>query len=638
MNSKLQKINELLKEIETYSNYKTIIKQEVDSINKSYFSKKISQQKRDSLLYQRLKGRNEKQVMEQYDAYINYLKEQIRYNVSQVFYEVYYDKSVPLPGKAEVEKEVEKVKVIEKKIDKIEKQAPKKELVAAKEIVAEQEKVEQENIAKETAQSKKQELKQMQKNQLIEKESEKQLLSKKSRKESKIETKKPEMMEEPVDLLPEQGEEPEFLRKRKQIEAEQLDTIPETANISPEQEYPEIRTKKKSGFLVANSFMQKFGIKKKQNKKNKGFEFEVPEAIEKRLEQRTFLADKTEIPANLVELETLRKKAKAISVEMRVSPENLAQEAKKIGKMIEEKKPEKVYKPSKIGSISNLFVRKIGYYAVRKYPSLFENLYSVLRPANIGTLSNTYVNIIIFLSILATLVSGLFFFFFFLFFTYSFGELIVKSLLMSLLIGIVTMIVVYAYPFMKVGDRRKNINANLPFAVNHMSAIASSGLNPSTMFELIAQSEEYGEITVEVRKVVEYVKLFGHDLITAVDDVAKNTPSDEFKDLLEGMIATLQSGGDLKSYFNSKSKEILNNYQINQEKQIEMIDAYSDVYTGIMIAAPLFFISILSLVSILGGTIAGFSVQTIISAGTYLLIPLLNIGFLLFLQVSQPEI
>jgi len=209
---------------------------------------------------------------------------------------------------------------------------------------------------------------------------------------------------------------------------------------------------------------------------------------------------------------------------------------------------------------------------------MFEQLYATLRPANIRTLSNTYVNIIIFLSMLMTIISGAFFFFLFLFTTFSFVELFLKSFLMALFMGTVTMIVVYAYPFMKVSERKKNIDVNMPFAINHMSAIAASGLSPAKLFELVAQTEEYGELTTEIRKIVEYTKLFGYDLTTALEDVSRNTPSDQFRDFLEGLTATLQSGGDIQKYLEAKTDETIDEYRLQQQKHIETISTYSDIY------------------------------------------------------------
>jgi flagellar protein FlaJ len=187
-------------------------------------------------------------------------------------------------------------------------------------------------------------------------------------------------------------------------------------------------------------------------------------------------------------------------------------------------------------------------------------------------------------------------------------------------------------------QRRRSINTNLPFAINHMAAVSASGVAPVKMFKLISGSKEYGEVSAEIEKIVNYVEIFGYDIITALKAVAATTPSYQFKDFFEGMISTTQTGGDIKSYFSQKAEEAMLNYKLERQKYTETISTYSDIYTGILIAAPLFFVAALSLVSLLGGKIGGMDVNIIIVLGTYVIIPFLNIAFLTFLEITQPEI
>ena len=131
---------------------------------------------------------------------------------------------------------------------------------------------------------------------------------------------------------------------------------------------------------------------------------------------------------------------------------------------------------------------------------------------------------------------------------------------------------------------------------------------------------------------------FGYDILTAIKAVSLTTPSENFKEFLDGFVSTIETGGDLKSYLSQKSSEALLNYRLERQKYVESLSTYSDLYTGVLIAAPLFFVTALSLVSVLGGSIGGMSVNSIITLGTYLIIPALNLVFLIFLELNQPEI
>ena len=67
------------------------------------------------------------------------------------------------------------------------------------------------------------------------------------------------------------------------------------------------------------------------------------------------------------------------------------------------------------------------------------------------------------------------------------------------------------------------------------------------------------------------------------------------------------------------------------------MSTYSDIYVGVLIAAPLLFFTTLAIIHVIGGTIGGLSISTLAVIGTYIAVPLLNILFLLILSAIQPE-
>lgn len=351
------------------------------------------------------------------------------------------------------------------------------------------------------------------------------------------------------------------------------------------------------------------------------------------LKEESFMGKENTIPSQVMKF---RQKPTILSEE-EVPKSMIAEEASRIKKLMEKRKELEPYKPSFFGTIANLTIKKTSFYLIDSFPEFFRYLYNSLRLADIKMLSNTYVNVMVFISILSTLILFPLLMVFFAILQNTIAMIVLKALLLAMVAGVIVFFGFYYYPYGKAKQRSKNMKTNLPFAINHMAAVASSGVPPVKMFKLIAQSKEYGEISAEVEKIVEYVELFGYDLITALKSVAATTPSDAFKEYMDGIVSNIESGSDLKVYMTEKSKEALLDYELERQKYAEVISTYSDIYTGILIAAPLFFVAALSLVSILGGVVGGIPIDTLIVLGTYLVIPLLNIGFIMFLQLTQPE-
>ncbi len=200
--------------------------------------------------------------------------------------------------------------------------------------------------------------------------------------------------------------------------------------------------------------------------------------------------------------------------------------------------------------------------------------------------------------------------------------------------GVLT--IYHSYPFQLITSKKSSLQTSMPFAVSHMGAIASSGVPPFVIFKLLSGIQEYGEVANEAKRIVRNVEAFGMDLTSAIKNVADRTPSAEFKQFLYGIVSITETGGDLKTYMENSSKEALIDYRLKRQKYMQVLSTYADFYTAVLIAAPLFFISVLSIMSLIGGQIMGMDIPTAIKLGVYVLMPALNTAFILFIHFTQP--
>src|SRR3989344_9249893 len=327
-----------------------------------------------------------------------------------------------------------------------------------------------------------------------------------------------------------------------------------------------------------------------------------------------------------------RKELNNLIEELNISKEYVKEFVKKQTKQkgIVIKKEYSIYSPSGTGKFVNTFMNNFTISITKNYPQLFKKLSDDFKKADIKMLFKTYVSLMIFFTIISFPIFIILF------------SILFRGVITGILLGIVgtalTLALFYLYPSNLANKRRKKIKNDLPFAMIHMSAVAGSGARPIDIFDLMLSSGEYEELGKEINKIMNYVNLFGYDLTTALKNVAATTPSPDFKELLNGMISAIETGGDLKGYLEGKAIDELNTYKLERKKYVESLETYSDIYTAILIAAPLLFIVVLAIINTIGGQIGGFSVGTIATFGTYGAIPLLNIGFIVFLTISQPEI
>lgn len=242
------------------------------------------------------------------------------------------------------------------------------------------------------------------------------------------------------------------------------------------------------------------------------------------------------------------------------------------------------------------------------------------------------------------------FFFSFIVFLFTFVFTLVVSINLSLnlaftLFGLIvvplffaslTFFLLFIYPFTISKSRKTDIEANLPFALTHMAAISESGAPPLTIFKILSQFKEYGELAKEAKEITRDVEVFGLDEISALRECASKSPSSEFKDVLEGMITTIQSGGSLKSYLIEESGKAMFEYTVKRERYNQILSTYADIYTALLIAAPMTFIVVLAALNIMGGSLFGLTTQELMILGT-IAIAGLNLIFLAFLCLTQPK-
>ena len=218
----------------------------------------------------------------------------------------------------------------------------------------------------------------------------------------------------------------------------------------------------------------------------------------------------------------------------------------------------------------------------------------------------------------------------------------ILSIISAFIVGAATALIVltlfHSYPFHLLTSKKESIETSMPFAINHMNAIAASGVPPFIIFKLLSTIDEYGEIANECKRTVRNVEVFGMDLTSALRNVAERTPSTSFKHFIYGIISTTETGGNLRDYLENSARESLFDYKLKREKYLQTLSTYADFYTAVLIAAPLFFVSVLSILALIGGQIFGMDIPTAIKLGVYIAIPLLNTSFIMFIHYTQPRL
>ncbi len=286
---------------------------------------------------------------------------------------------------------------------------------------------------------------------------------------------------------------------------------------------------------------------------------------------------------------------------------------------------------------TNQIYTALGKYLYSKNSQFFKKLNSALISSDYDSVIEIYVGKMFLFSTLTFISSSLFF-----------GTAVglglqgfdMTYLMFPIFISISIFLMMFYVPFEKVHSKNKSINTNLPFALTHLSAIASSGTPPEEAFRIMSEFKEFGQITHEMSNITKRIDIFGEDITVALKHVISTTPSEAFREILGGILTITQTGGNLDSYLTEMADIAMFDYRLAREKYLGALSTYADMYTALLIAAPLFLVSILVVMNIIPNTSlpGGMDIMTALSIGVYGLIPLLNLLFLAFITFTAPEI
>jgi flagellar protein FlaJ len=215
------------------------------------------------------------------------------------------------------------------------------------------------------------------------------------------------------------------------------------------------------------------------------------------------------------------------------------------------------------------------------------------------------------------------------------GMLVLLAPLPLVLAGTIYLLA-HLLPDVKAATRARDIDARLPYALNYIATMASAGITPERIFEGLAGQPIYGEVANEAAWISRDLRLLGKDVVTALTDAIDRSPSVKWQDLLQGAITTVTSGGDLKNYFLAKSEQFMYENRQEQKRFLENLGVLAESFVTVVVAAPLFLLVLLSVMSMFGG-----NPRSALTLGYLLilvLLPLAQLGFLVTIRFVTPEV
>ena len=170
--------------------------------------------------------------------------------------------------------------------------------------------------------------------------------------------------------------------------------------------------------------------------------------------------------------------------------------------------------------------------------------------------------------------------------------LIPVVLFVSLLIAIASVTIPAAI-------KRENIIKNFPIFIVFLGSMTTAKANYDEFFKTLAKTEEYGEISKEMKRLYHLARDWKLGYSRACKVVADTTPAPLFSNFLSRLSQVVEYGEDLVFFFKTQFKDILRDIQMTYQEAVYKISTVADLFSALFVSvafilaflamAPIFF-------------------------------------------------
>lgn len=143
------------------------------------------------------------------------------------------------------------------------------------------------------------------------------------------------------------------------------------------------------------------------------------------------------------------------------------------------------------------------------------------------------------------------------------------------------------YPAIVARGRKSRIDLELPYTVSYMQALSTTMPPFAVIRRVYEERAMFSDVSAEFGQVVRDVELFGDDMITAMRNLQKITPSPLLADFFNDLCIVFESGGDFPAYLASKTEYFHQQAHRELELVLRTMEIMAEVYVSAFVAGPI---------------------------------------------------
>jgi flagellar protein FlaJ len=190
---------------------------------------------------------------------------------------------------------------------------------------------------------------------------------------------------------------------------------------------------------------------------------------------------------------------------------------------------------------------------------------------------------------------------------------------------------------MRASSKRTDVEAELPFTLSELSILASTGIPPIEIMRRMSARDIKAHMRDEFRKVIYKVDIDGKDLVTALGETARETPSQHLRETLWDFSNMIHSGGNVAQYLRNKADDALKLKRTLQKEYIERLTSYAEMYVSMVLVAVLMVGVMAFLMDAMGTSAGGLNANALLAMMAYGIVPLATFVTIFLVSMSQEK-
>ena len=161
------------------------------------------------------------------------------------------------------------------------------------------------------------------------------------------------------------------------------------------------------------------------------------------------------------------------------------------------------------------------------------------------------------------------------------------GIFLIILLPILTTSAAIYFPVLEVNRSAIKIEKEMHMFITRMGILSLGEVGADTIFEILRQMKDYGELANEVKRIETLVDKWHTPLPESARIVARQSPSPLWSDFLDRMAFSIEAGQPIDAFMRAEQETIAEQYNTLYDTRLESVDTMKEIYVS-LVSAGLF--------------------------------------------------